>query len=165
MKKLTLTLLFTIAILFVACIENVEAKACTGPKPAPYMYEVSPWVKGPTYNLKTAASACKGSNTEVWFSAFRSLPTSTTTADGVIYVALWEEDPPGNDDERVKQYLGQYYNRVITTFYLNYTSIAGNIDSEGDQTCELYLMFEGTTGTCCNKPIKSTLFDYNICMN
>ncbi|MDD2377709.1 MAG: hypothetical protein PHD10_02750 [Bacilli bacterium] len=165
MKKISLSTFVFLVGIFLISVENVQAKTCSGQKPAPYMYEVSPWVNGPIFPLTTAASACKGSNTEVWFNAFRSLPADTTVADGVIYVALWEDDPPGNDDERVKAYYGLFYNRVVTDFYLDYTSITGNIDSEGDQTCELYLVFEGITGECCNIPVRATLFDYNICMN
>lgn len=162
-KYVLLTFLF-LTTLFLFGAEKVDAKTCTGYKPAPYMYEVSPEVKVIPESLQTADNVCKGSNTEVWFSAFRSLPASYPYQDGAIHVRLWEDDPDGNEDEQVKYYIGTFYNKVVTEFWLNDTFITGNIDSVGDQTCELYLEFV-ISGRCCNYPVRATLFDYNICMN
>ena len=86
--------------------------------------------------------------------------------DAKFDVYLYEDDPPSSEpDELVKKYLFRVINRVITDAYLLNTFTPGNIDSTGDQTCELYLQIGGLTGQCCNIPMQKTVFDYNICMN
>ena len=76
---------------------------------------------------------------------------------------MYEEDPPGNDDEHVKSYVGFITNRTITSLSLMATHVRGNIDSAGDQKCELYLKF-GSSGQY-GLTIEKSLFNYKICMN
>lgn len=163
MKNMAIITIITCLVLI--SVNEVQAKTCTDYQPAPYMYEVAPDVKGPTFDLTTEADACKGSNTEVWFRGYRAFPSNYEIQDGAIHVRLWEEDPEGNDDEQVKYYMGTFYNKVITEFRLLNTFITGNIDSAGDQKCELYLTFAISGLKCCYVEFKASVFDYNICMN
>lgn len=163
MKKL-ITLSVIILFIFMTSIK-VSAKSCTGYKPAPYFYEVAPDKKDTTYSLKTSANQCLGSNTSVYFTNFRSFPNTYMSGTTVFHVTLKEEDPPGNDDESVKSYLFVVRNRIIDEVRLDKVLTPGAIDSAGDQTCELYLLFWGATGTCCYNEIRKSVLDYNICMN
>jgi len=146
-------------------VQEVSAKTCSGNLYAPQIGQVVATNKGQTINLTTTASACKGSNTEVWYSNLGSLPTIYIPSSGtVVYGSLYEEDPPGNPDELVKSYIGWFSGRVLTDFTLQTTNTPGNIDSEGDQTCELYMTFY-ISGTYGGTAIPERLFDYNMCMN
>lgn len=90
MKKLIL-LLSLLAVIGVSIkIEQVEAKQCTATYAAPHMYQVSPRRRSSTYILQTAASACKGSNTEVWFSSFKSLPDNYAYDYANVWVDLYD---------------------------------------------------------------------------
>lgn len=163
MKKNILLSFVFIASLFVLGTSEVNAKSCSGIKAAPHMYQVAPTVRVDTEPLTTAYGTCKGSNTEVWFSSPQTLPNSWTYANGVIWIDLYEEDPPGNADEHVKEYAGMVENKTIWEFRLVRTLEYDNIDSEGDSTCELYLTFysSGYQGYTIDK----SLFNYKICMN
>ena len=163
MKKIiSFTFLLGISLLLFS-FDSVEAKQCTGYKAAPYMYEVSPQTNTSVYKLKTAANVCKGSNTEVYFRGFRAAPASFPTDEITVHIYLKEDDPDGNQDENVKRYQGVGRNRTIST--ISYWVLNdGNIDSQGDQTCELYLQM-CTSGYCCNREVRASLFDYQICMN
>ncbi len=163
MKKAVFSVALFLTSMFVFGIENVEAKQCTGIYAAPHLYQVTPYKVSPTYDLYTSYSSCQGVNTEVWFTNIQTLPNSWTFASGNIYIDLYEEDPPGNDDEHVKSYVGFITNRTITSLSLMATHVRGNIDSAGDQKCELYLKF-GSSGQY-GLTIEKSLFNYQICMN
>lgn len=143
-------------------INNVDAKTCSNIYAAPHLYQVSPDVRSGTYNLTTSYNQCLGSNTEVWFSSIKSMPDSWYFSSGTLWINLWEEDPAGNDDEHVKEYIGSITNKTITNIYLNRTITPGAIDSAGDQTCELYLKF-GSSGKY-GLTIEKSLFNYQVCM-
>ncbi len=164
MKKVFLSFGAFFLLTILLSSQHVFAQNCSGWQGNPYMYQVSPDVKSPTFKLKTEASACKGANTAVYFGAFRSLPDSYQIHNPVIWVDLYEEDPPGNADEHVKAYAVRYFNRVVSDVVITDVYETGNIDSEGDQTCELYLTFV-ISGECCYIPFQATIFDYNVCMN
>lgn len=158
-KKIFLVI---ICIIGVFC-SIVEAKTCTEIYAAPYIFEVFPDKKSDIYYLNTSENTCMGYNTEVWFSSFKSLPERWAEyGTGYLYVSLYEEDPDGNPDERVKDYVGYVTNRVITSMELNKIVTPGAIDSEGDQQCELYLTF-GSSGYQ-GRAINTSLFNYQICM-
>lgn len=162
-KKIFYRLLFlAVAIIIIPVTAHAE---CTPYAGNPYFYQVAPDVKTRTYPLKTNQDACMGNFTSVYFSAFRTFPESYPYLDAKFNVWLYEEDPPGNDDELVKKYIFRVLNRVITEAYLLSTVTPGKIDSAGDQTCELYLQIGGLTGQCCNIPMQKTVFDYKICMD
>ena len=162
MKKVSLFMIAMAVILFNAPLMTFAQ--CTGYQPAPYFYEVSPARNTSIYSLTTSANTCYGSNTAVWFANFRSFPESYTY-DAKFNITLYESDPEGNDDERVKTYFARVQNRVITDLYLQTIHTTGAIDSVGDQTCELYLSFHSATGVCCYHQISASVLDYNICMN
>lgn len=145
-------------------IVNTMAKECSYGLQAPEIPQPYNTNKGHTVVLKTSASACKGINTEVWFSKFGTLPSWYVPSNGtIIHADLMEDDPPGNDDELVKYYIGYFSGRTLVDFKLSKIFIEGNIDSEGDQTCELYMNFM-ISGTQNGKPIPQGLFYYDICM-
>lgn len=164
-KKFIIIGIFAIGLFFSGSF-NVYARECTWGLQAPQIPQGYAENKGNVVNLKTTASACKGVNTAVYFSKFGSLPNWYTPSSGtIVHGYLMEDDPPAYEpDERVKYYIGFFTGRVLTDFQLNKTITPGNIDSEGDQTCELYMNFSisGTTG---GTPIPQGLFYYGICMN
>lgn len=165
MKTKHLSLLVFALFVFILSGNFVQAKTCSLIKAAPYLAEAYtvPYVRVDKETLTTAADSCYGSNTEVWFSSIKTMPDSWTHDTGYIHIDLYEEDPEGNDDERVKYYVGFVEGKVITSIQLIATNTPGLIDSTGDQQCELYLRFStsGTTGRYINK----SLFNYKICMN
>lgn len=140
------------------------AKECTAFYKAPKIPQVTV-NRGHSINLTTAADSCYGSNTEVWFYNFGSAPNDVVITPGatVVWVELYEEDPPGDDDEWVKEYAGFFSGKVLTEFRLVKTIRPGIIDSQGDQNCEFYMTFSlsGYTG---GPEIPEGLFDYQMCM-
>lgn len=166
MKKIVLVTTILLFITISIFPKTTHAKTCTNYQPQPYFYQVAPDVTTPVYHLQTASNVCQGTNTEVWFRAFRTFPESYGYLDAKFDVWLYEDDPADSEpDELVKKYIFRVINRVITEAYLLDTPTPGNIDSTGDQTCELYLQIGGLTGQCCYIPMEKTVFDYNICMN
>lgn len=123
MKKIVILSVITLLV-FMSSI-TVSAKSCTGYKGAPYFYEVAPDRKGDTYPLQTAANQCLGSNTAVYFTNFRSFPDSYKYPDATFYVTLYEEDPPGNEDERIKRYFFIVRNKVVDEVRLDGTYTMG----------------------------------------
>lgn len=163
MKKYGLPLLLIAFALFIFGVENVHAAQCSDQYYNPWMTQGWATDKvGPKVSLKTSAASCYGSDTQVWFSGFQSLPPNYPNGSGWIYVNLYEDDPDGNADEHVKEYIGYITNRVITTFTLNYTYTPGIIDSSGDQYCELYCTF-GISGNQ-GQYMEKNIFLYKMCM-
>ena len=162
-KSLFFAALLTLFLTFVGTYD-VSAKSCTKIKAIPHMYQVAPEKTTlPSDPLTTSENTCKGTNTEVWFSSIKSMPDNWNYATGTIHIKLYEEDPPGNPDELVKTYYGSVVNKTITSITLSSVDTPGNIDSVGDQTCELYLQFysSGKYGAS----IEKSLFNRQICMN
>lgn len=163
MKKMLLPLF--IFSIFCFGFTTVSARECKYGLQAPQLPQGYAFNKGHLVKLKTTASACKGTNTAVYFSNFGSLPSWFVPTGGTIVNAdLNEEDPAEyKPDELVKVYAGLFSGRVLTDFQLLRTVTPGNIDSEGDQTCELYMSFNiAGNGT---QPVPQGLFYYSICMD
>lgn len=163
MKKILLSLFILGTICF--GVKTVSARECEYGLQAPELPQGYAFNRGHLAKLKTTASACKGTNTAVYFSNFKSLPSWFVPTGGTIVNALLnEEDPPEyKPDELVKKYAGLFTGRTLTEFVLLNTVTPGNIDSEGDQTCELYMTFNiAGNGT---RPVPQGLFSYSICMN
>ena len=164
-KNIFLTSLFIFSFFF-AGVMNTSARTCEYGLQAPQIPQGYAENKGHLVELQTSANVCKGSNTSVYFSSFGSLPSWYTPSSGtIVHAYLVEDDPPSSEpDERVKYYIGFFSGRVLTDFRLQVTITPGNIDSTGDQTCELYMLFSisGWTG---EPAIPQGLFYYNICMD
>lgn len=158
MKKIKI-IITLIIICFCMNIVRVDAKTCTGINYAPPMPEVYGRMNTKVYKLTTASTQCKGSNTEVWFDDM----TQWLDGDNAIYVDLYEDDPKEYEpDELVKKYLLHYaYDGYIADILIENITL-GNIDSAGDQTCELYLSMY-SSGTP-NNTTPDRLFTYQICM-
>ena len=158
MKKIIKKII--ICAFFLTTAKVVSAKTCTDIYYSPPMPALYGYSRTDTYKLQTSASACKGSNTQVYFGRLEYWTAQGNV--GQIFVDLMEEDPEGNDNEKVKSYNLQYYpdgylNNVVVT-----THITGNIDSEGDQTCELYLRMNASGYQ--GQTIQANLFTYYLCM-
>ncbi len=157
-KKMLFLVLF-LSALFSIKITSVDAKDCTdiyyGP-PMPQVYGY--WQTKPSYELKTSAPTCTGPNAQVWFGKLNQWSESTN----VIYAYLYEDDEEPNPDDLVKRYELHY----IETGYMDYvryhTYDTGNIESEGDQGCELYLKFQ--SGGRQGRTTPANLFTYQVCM-
>lgn len=166
-KRLVYSLILVITCMFIG-LTNVSAKECTAHLQAPQIPQYPNWNIGHIVSLKTAANVCKGSNTEAWFSSFGTLPSwYTPGGGGVIWIELYEDDPAGNDDERVKEYVAHLNGRVISSVEIYRTYITGNIDSQGDQTCELYIrtqISQNASGSIYTA-IPQGMFNYRLCMN
>lgn len=130
--------------------------------PSPEIYTNGTWRKDGKFDLQTTADSCYGSNTSVTFSNGSYLPMGRFN----IHAILYEEDPPGNDDERVKTYKG--YNDGYNLIAWSLVSIdnSGKIDSTGDQNCELYMKFKiETIDASPFNIMRSNLFKYTMCMS
>lgn len=158
-NKKTFLLILFVGCLFLIKATSVEAKDCTdiyyGP-PMPQVYGY--WQTKPPYKLKTSAPTCTGPNAQVYFGKLNYWAETTN----VIYAYLYEDDVDPNSDDLVKKY-ELYYNQ---TGYMDYVRMyifdEGNIESEGDQGCELYLKFQ--SGGIRGKTTPANLFTYQVCM-
>ena len=146
MKKIFIFTIMTLLTLTILGPTKVSAKQCSGYQFAPPITPVLSDYKGPTYELQTAASSCIGNNTEVWFRNLTTIDAKYQYNYGEIHMYLYEDDPPASEpDEKVKYYQASVINRVITRIdmHTQYMTIQ-NIDSAGDQTCELYIRFSSS---------------------
>lgn len=165
MKKMSLLIVGLYIALF--CFKSsVNAADCAYGLQAPQIPQGYATNSGNVVNLYTSYSACKGVNTAVYFGSFGSLPNwYVPDSNTVVHGYLMEDDPPASEpDETVKHYYGTFTGRTLTNFYLAATITSGNIDSEGDQKCELYMDFS-ISGFNGGTPIPQGLFYYSICMN
>ncbi len=158
--KNKINLILVICFLFISII-NVNAKECTDSVPSPSMPQVAPTYSTRVFNLNTASTQCKGSNTEVWFTNYKGW--NGASDDSVIYINLYEDDPPKYEpDELVKSYQmlflsdGYFYKVLIENHNL------GNIDSNGDKQCEFYLSMYSSGFR--NYTTPKEIFTFNICM-
>ncbi|MBR3523980.1 MAG: hypothetical protein IKN87_04815 [Bacilli bacterium] len=165
MKKMPLLIVGLYIALFCFKI-NVNAADCAYGLQAPQIPQGYAYNSGDLVHLHTSYSACKGVNTAVYFGGFGSLPNwFEPTPNTVVHGDLMEWDPQEYaPNETVKHYYGTFTGRTLTNFYLSSTVTPGNIDSEGDQTCELYMDFS-ISGFNGGTPIPQGLFYYGICMN
>ncbi|MCI9434921.1 MAG: hypothetical protein HFI86_06605 [Bacilli bacterium] len=163
-KVIGMTFLLVVGVFFLKNT-NVSARDCEVGLQAPNIPQAYDYKNGNLVSLKTSADSCYGSNTAVYFHNFGSLPASYADKIGtVLYGDLMEEDPGDNPDEKVKEYRGYFNGRVLTDINLSRTVTPGIIDSQGDQTCELYMRFS-ISGVPGGPAIPAGLFYYNICMD
>lgn len=161
MKKI----LYLIACSF-ALISCVYARDCAYGLPSPKLYDNGWWTKGQTVKLKTTASSCLAKNISVYFDLgnyYFQLPRNVFV-EGI----LMEDDEDPNEDDPVKRYYGSTEAGV---WGMNWTMDGildnGNIDSAGDQTCELYMKFR-LTDVIAENPSEyypDDAFRYTICID
>lgn len=140
---------------------NVKAECHYG-IPSPEIYTNGTWRKDTMRKTLTTADSCYGTNSSVYFSDGSVLPMGRFN----VHAELWEEDPAGNDDEKVKTYKGYNSGYTLMTWtYLGITT-SGLIDGSGDQTCELYMRFKIELIDASPYTIMdSDLFKYTMCMS
>lgn len=155
-NMLKITSFILLLILFLG-IENVHAQYCKGVLMSPPMPQIYGYYEAGPYSLHTDASACKGSNTGVYYSAYNQWEQT-----GQVFADLYEIDPPGNDDEHVKLYTLSFYPDGFLSQIEVTTYITGNIDSSGDQTCELSLRMKSSGIPGGTTP--ANIFTFNVCM-
>ncbi len=157
-KKILLLILF-LSTLFSVKITSVYAKDCTDIRYSPPMPQVyGYWQTKPTDRLKTSAPTCTGPNAQVWFGKLNYWSEWTI----LIFADLYEDDEEPNPDDLVKGYTLYF----VETGYLDRVEVVthdyGNIESEGDQGCELFLRFH--SGGRQGRTTPANLFTYKICM-
>lgn len=141
-------------------ISNVNAKECQhGLQSISIPYNGS-WVSTKVRAYKTSANVCLAKNMTVLFSSGSFLENAYFT----IEAELMESDPEKyKPDEWVKKYKG--VNRGLNGFSwsLEDTNDA-NLDSVGDQTCELYMRFRTRDFLYQNGSFDSDMFRFTICV-
>lgn len=140
----------------------VEARTCEHGMPSPPIYYNGNWAYGQIIKFKTSASSCLAENMYVYFNDGNYLVTHSFALEAL----LMEKDNDPNPHDKAKLYYG--YNS-------GYSSIAwdlkdkweGNLDSAGDQTCELYMKFRLKEPLAQNniEYFESDMFRYTICMD
>lgn len=79
-----------------------------------------------------------------------------------IEAQLMESDP-NEENEIAKTYIGKNTGLDVMQWNLKYTNTA-NLDSTGDQTCELYMRFRTTKVLAQNGYFEPDMFRYTICV-
>lgn len=159
MKK---SLILIIGILIAGgFISNVNAQECVyGLQSISIPYNGS-WVHTKVRSYKTSANVCLAKNITVKFAPGSFLENTYFT----IEAKLMEDDPEKYEpDEWVKKYKG--VNRGLNgfTWSLEDTNNA-NLDSVGDQTCELYMMFRTSEFLYQNGYFEPDMFRFTICVD
>lgn len=164
MKHKILMLSIIMTITFAFGIKNIEARNYSDYFQNPYMYQVTPAVKGNLAHIRTSYSSCRGENAGVIFSGFKPLPSYYTLDDALVHMTLYEDDPPSSEpDERIKNYYANYIDRVIYEVNVGKLITSGNIDTAGDPNCELYMDFL-ISGFVGGHPIQDNIFTYRMFM-
>lgn len=158
MKKILITIMMVLSVFTM----KVNAQECVYGLQSPNLPYPPKWVKGRVYNITTSKSSCRGDQTAVYFDSGDYFPF--TSASFYVEARLVEDDPAAYEpDEEVKRYEGYISAYHGVEWILTNTYVKGNIDSSGDQTCELYMKFKQTDNY--NQPLEDNLFRYTMCMN
>ncbi len=165
MKRKIGMMIFVVTLAFIIGTQNVEARNYSPYYQSPYMYQIYPIVQGDVASVKTSYNTCRSENSGVLFSGFKTLPSYYPYSDGVlVHMNFYEDDPPASEpDEHIKKYTAVYFDREISEVQISGYSGDRNIDSAGDQTCELYLTFY-ISGNQGGTPITQSLFTYRMFM-
>ncbi len=156
MKKSIILMLFMCMFIFTPMVEA----ECKYGYPSPEISTNGSWRRDDTITLNTTADSCYGSNAKVYFSAGSYLPMGRF----YIHAVLYEEDVL-NADDKVKTYRGYNNGYNVISWELMEVNNSGKIDSDGDQTCELYMNFRIEDVE--NGPIRIMrldLFKYSLCI-
>lgn len=164
MKKIMFILLCAISTIVISPLKKVSARECTYGNPAPHLYFDKSWTYGQTFDLHTSASSCLAENIEVYFDwNYEKIGNALVSVEAY----LMEEDEDPNPDDFAKSYEGIIYKRWSYDSWERKEVQSGNLDSAGDQKCELYMKFRltGTTFAQTSAYLPSDLFRYTICVN
>lgn len=162
MKKVIFIVFCTICTLVLSPLKKVSARECAYGIPSPKIYWNGNWAYGQTVKLKTSASSCLAANMSVYFDSGSYGANSTFN----IEAYLMEEDQDPNEDDRAKYYIG--YNNPYKYADIQWRpveSYPGNLDSAGDQTCELYMKFRIVESRQIIDYFDDDLFRYTICVD
>lgn len=154
--------LFVVLCLFTFLLMNeAEARTCREGIPSPPIYYNGSWTYELVTPMTTTASSCKASNMYVYFSDGSWGSNHYIEFDAY----LMESDPDGNEDEIAKEYYGENY--AASTDWTLETTHSGNLDSAGDQVCELYMKFRVRNPKVSNnyQYYEADLFRYTICID
>lgn len=160
MKKKIIFVLF-IALFFVT---KVNAK-CEYGIPSPAIPLNGAWIGYPElhYKFTTSASSCLAKNMRVYFTMGSVSPPSSKW---YIEAMLMEYDVDPNEDDPVKLYTGQLHAEGYVEWDENVETLDnGNLDSAGDQTCELYMKFRLDPPINPNGYLAADTFGYTICVD
>ncbi len=158
MKK---KIIFIIGILVIGgFVSNVDAKECVyGLQSISIPYNGS-WASTKVRKFKTSANVCLADNMSVLFTTGSYIDGSSFK----IEAQLMESDPAEyKPDEIAKTYLGTNTGLDVMDWNRTYRNTA-NLDSVGDQTCELYMRFRVTKPLAQNGSFEPDMFRYTICV-
>lgn len=153
-----------ICLIFLVPFGEVEARECAYNIPSPNIYYNGSWAYGPIYSLKTSASSCLAENMSVYFNDEAGYYFSTFKF--TIEAYLMEDDEFPNEDDKAKLYYGLNTGYDVMKWNLEH-EYSGNLDSAGDQTCELYMKFRLTEPFAPNdyQYFEEDMFRYTICVD
>ncbi len=161
MKKI---MFIIICVFFLVPFGNAEARDCAYGMPSPPIYYNGNWAYGQISYLKTSASACRAENMSVYFddAAGSYFANIGFTLDAY----LMEHDEYPNDHDLAKLYYGTNTGYDLMQWGL-IDKIEGNLDSEGDQTCELYMKFRLREPLAQNNVeyFPDDMFRYTVCVD
>ncbi len=160
-------IIFGAFLFFATSLENVSARACEYGMPTPSIYYNGSWAYGQVVDLHTSANSCQAKNISVYFNQGAYIYLDN------LFIEAWlmENDQDPNEDEVAKKYLGHNHTLDETGFphdEWNWTIIwenDQNLDSSGDQKCELYLKFRVPEPIAQNGYFKEDLLRYTICVD
>ncbi len=158
MKKI----IFIVICIFVILPLTVQARTCQYGLPSPKIYYNGNWAYGQVMNFRTSASSCLADNMYIYFN-----PGSYITIHNFYIEAyLMEYDQDPNPHDKAKLYLGYNSGYDYPTWTLQ-QKFSGNLDSAGDQICELYMKFRLTQPLAYNniEYFSDDMFRYTICMD
>lgn len=159
MKKI---LILIIGILIAGgFINNVNAQECVyGLQSVSIPYN-GDWAETQVRSFKTSANVCLAKNMKVYFTTGSYISGSGYE----IEAQLMESDPKKYyPDEMAKKYIGKNTGLDVMKWSRVETNNA-NLDSVGDQTCELYMRFRTTTFIAQNGYFEPDMFRFTICVD
>lgn len=157
-------IIFAIICMFVFMTSTtVDARTCEYGMPTPPIYYNGNWAYGQVVKFTTSASSCVSDNMYVYFNS----GAYVSAHNFYLEAYLMENDTdPSDADEKAKYYVGYNSGSVIPQWNM-IEKFGGNLDSAGDQTCELYMKFRLSEPLANNnyEYFPEDMFRYTICMD
>ncbi len=118
---------------------NVSA-ATTSYMTAPSLLPEGSTVTTSSYSLQGSTITAQGSHCKAYFTLHGTISVNLAAwSNRVMTIALWDEDPIFNPNDKIKVYKGTFTGREFTGITVDSVLITGDLEDTNDPTAELYL--------------------------
>lgn len=121
-------------------------------------------VNGPVHELTSSSGTALVSNSGIYFSELGFLEDGYAKLPRDFPIWLYDEDEALNPDDKLKTYEGMFNYDYTTLHSIDYigTNSSDVIDSEGDNTAELYIKARLMSVAGDSNKLTTELFYYNL---